>query len=347
MPLRPDTAARTAACLAGAALLGLACTGQPVPSVDPGWHATHGRDHALAGRILDVAGGRFVGEAELWRRLAAVEVVVLGERHDHPDHHRLQGRAVDALVARGARPAVAFEMLERGLEPAIAAARAQAPGDASAIRRAVRWDASGWPDWAVYAPVFDAAVRAGLPILPANLARADVQAIAHGGLAALDPALRAWLALEAEAPPAERDALAEAIRLSHCGFAPEAMIGRMVDVQRAWNASLGRAALDAARANGTSVLVTGNEHARRDYGAPAAIARIDSGARVASLAFWEVDPSSAAPGSRAGETDQAVASPYDFVWFTPRIDLEDPCERHREALERMQRERTPRDPAQP
>ena len=43
---------------------------------------------------------------------AARDFVLLGEKHDNPDHHRLQAWMIDALVARGRRPAIAMEMLD-------------------------------------------------------------------------------------------------------------------------------------------------------------------------------------------------------------------------------------------
>ncbi|RIL05974.1 MAG: hypothetical protein DCC71_08495 [Proteobacteria bacterium] len=298
------------------------------------WRSPHGRDHALAGRILDVAAQRPIAEAQLFDRLARADVVVLGEKHDNPDHHAIQARVVDALVVRGRRPALAFEMLDEDDAAPLARARRDAPGDAEAIRRAVGWDASGWPAWSLYAPLFERAVAAELPVVAANLAPGALRAVSRGGVGALDAGRIARLALAPEAAAHERAVLADAVRASHCGMAGEARIDRMVDVQRVWNAQLGSAALGAARAapDGAAVLVAGNEHARRDVGEPAAIARIDPSVRVVAVALLEVDP-------RRPDADPAAAygaqPPFDYVWTTPRVDLADPCEQYREALEQM------------
>jgi uncharacterized iron-regulated protein len=305
----------------------------------PTWQAAHGREHPLAGRIRDVARGVWIEEGALFDSLAQADFVLLGERHDHPDHHALQARIVDALVARGRRPAVAFEMLDADDAPAVAAAVA-GPGDAAAragaLRAGVAWDESGWPDFALYAPVFESALAAALPIAAANLPRAELHAIGRGGAAALPPARRAALALDAAADPEERAALVEQIREAHCGHAPEAALDRMVDVQRAWNAQLARALVDAAgptpEGAGGAVLIAGNEHVRRDRGAPRWLARFAPVARIAALGLVEVDP--ADPGATPDD-----AAPFDYVWLTPRLDLEDPCERYRESLEGMRERR--------
>ena len=67
-----------------------------------------GADHALTGRIWDVAAARFITADALLARLAAARFILLGERHDHPGHHAEQASIVRGLVASGRRPAVAF-----------------------------------------------------------------------------------------------------------------------------------------------------------------------------------------------------------------------------------------------
>lgn len=329
-------------------LLAAACAGAgrdavraPAPLV---WQAAHGRDHPLAGRIREVAAGRWIDEDALLDALAVADLVLVGERHDNPDHHALQARIVAGLVARGRRPAVAFEMLDAGDAPAIAGALAT-EGSAAALREAVAWDASGWPPFALYAPLFEAVLRARLPIVAANLPRSERHAIGHGGIAALPPARRAALGLDAPADPGERRALAEQIREAHCGHAPPAMLERMVDVQRAWNAQLARALASAAAAtpdeaallvasaaaatpDGSALLVAGNEHVRRDRGAPRWLARFAPRAHVASVGLLEIDPDDPA-------ADPSAGAPFDYVWLTPRADLADPCEKYRESLEKL------------
>lgn len=297
--------------------------------------APHGRDDPRVGRILDIAQGSWIDEAALLDALATAEFVLLGERHDHPDHHVLQARIVGALVARGRRPAVAFEMLDADDAPAVATLDAMAGSSVSAraeaLRDAVEWDRSGWPDWALYAPVFEAAIADALPILPANLARAELHALRRGGAAALAPERRTELGLDEPADPDEFRALAEQIREAHCGHAPEAALDRMVDVQRAWNAQLAGTLAAAGTSAGVdrgAVLIAGSEHVRRDRGAPRRLAQLAPDARIATVGFVEVDP-------RDPDALPDASAPFDYVWLTPRVDLEDPCEKYRDALEKL------------
>ena len=49
-----------------------------------------GHDHPLAGQIWDVAHGRFVPMTALASAVSAARFALLGERHDHPEHHEFQ-----------------------------------------------------------------------------------------------------------------------------------------------------------------------------------------------------------------------------------------------------------------
>jgi hypothetical protein len=45
---------------------------------------------------------------------------------------------------------------------------------------------------------------------------------------------------------------------------------------------------------------------------------------VLGVAFLEVSPEANAPGDYA-PTDSPGKLPYDYVWFTPAAEREDPC----------------------
>ena len=129
------------------------------------WQAPVRQDHALVGQIWDVAAGAFIDRATLVDRLRQGRFVLLGEKHDNPDHHRLQAWLLRALIAAGRRPAVGFEMFTVDDAPAIAQQLAAHPDDAVGLAEAVNWQSSGWPAWAMYQPIAEAALQAKLPII--------------------------------------------------------------------------------------------------------------------------------------------------------------------------------------
>src|SRR5262249_11227032 len=80
------------------------------PSVgEHDWLTKLDRDSPLVGKIWDAGAAAFVSPSAMLERLSRAKFVLVGERHDNPDHHRLQAKVIAELVARGRRPAVVLE----------------------------------------------------------------------------------------------------------------------------------------------------------------------------------------------------------------------------------------------
>lgn len=301
------------------------------------WKSPLGRSHPLTGRIWEISSAQFIDRETLVKRLAGADFVLLGERHDNPDHHMLQAEVVRSLLAVGRRPAVGFEML--GLDDAsiIAGHLAAAPDDAAGLGRAVNWNQRGWPDWAMYQPIAEAALQAKLRIVATNLPLATARKMTRDGLTALEPRMIRELGLDQPPPKPVFARMAADIRDAHCGYAPEQSLKAMVDVQRARDAQMAQS-LIAAGGPGGAILVAGAGHVRNDYGIPVYLRQKTPDKRVISIAFVEVDEQKTEPQSYALPYPNGRL-PFDYVWFTPRVDDEDPCEKFKSQLDRMKKAR--------
>lgn len=290
-------------------------TGTP----EGGWSSTLGGGHPLVGRIWSVRAGRFVDERDV--RVALRGYVLLGEKHDNADHHALQARLLDAMVADGHAPAVAFEMLEASAQATVDVARTAPSASADALGKAVDWDASGWPPFVIYRPVFRAALATGKPLLATGLPAAQLRAIVRGEQGAKD--LPEPAALDAEKSASLTAELIDA----HCGHLPASHAGGMARAQRTRDATMARAlrrAFEAPSPPTDVALVAGSGHTRKDRGVPLDLAALDPARPVTSVVFAEVEADRLAPGDYAARW-HARALPFDFVWFTPRASDEDPC----------------------
>jgi uncharacterized iron-regulated protein len=312
----------------GAAAVPRSAPTQPLPPIAPST-ATLGRDHPLAGQIIRIADGAVIDPATLAQVAATGDFVLLGEKHDHPDHHRLQAWVIDALVASGRRPAIAMEMLDADQLPALNEYRKDGGADAAGLGAAIGWEARGWPDWPIYAPIAEVAFRAGLPILPADLSRTTRRGISRGGIDALEPDLLARLGSMPRFDAAQSASLAQELRASHCGHLPEEALPRMADVQRVRDAHMAAALRDAAQAHDAAVLIAGAGHVRTDRGVPWHLQTTAPRQSIVALAFVEVDD------ARRAVADYALAGRFDYVWFTARLDDEDPCAIFRDSLHRL------------
>lgn len=188
--------------------------------------------------------------------LLPTDALLLGEQHDAALHQQRHRQVVESLAARGTLAAVAIEMAEQG------ASTVALPRDASelAVREALNWNERGWP-WSAYGPVVMAAVRADVPVLGANLPRAQMRAAM--GDAQLDTLLDP-LALAAQR---------EAIREGHCGLLPQAQLGPMARIQVARDRAMARTVAGAVQAGKVVVLVAGSAHVDGSLGVPRHLAR--------------------------------------------------------------------------
>jgi uncharacterized iron-regulated protein len=286
------------------------------------------------GQIWDVAAGEFIDGAMLVERLRRGRLILLGEKHDNPDHHRLQAWLLRALIAAGRSPAVGFEMFTVDQAPVIARQLADHPTDAAALAAAVDWQRSGWPAWEMYQPIVEAVLEAKLALVASNLAPATARALGQRGSAALAPDFVARHGLDQPLAPETQGGMLEEIRAAHCGYASEAHAKTMLLVQRARDAQMA-ASLAAAGQQDGAVLIAGAGHVRHDYGVPMYLAKTTPPGSVISVAFMEVSRDKLDPLAYAARFAQSTL-PFDYVWFTPRVDDNDPCTAFAEQLRQLQ-----------
>lgn len=272
------------------------------------------------GRIYDVAKAEFITQEALKARTQAAHFVLLGEKHDNPDHHRLQAKVVSWVSGAARRPHVVFEMIEESRQAEVEAQQKRAPRDPDALALLLDWAHSGWPDWAMYRPVFAATMDLDLPIIASMLPRAKAMSVARG-TEPLPEALVARHGLSEPLPDDLQDALIEELRDGHCGHLPDEMLRPMLEIQRARDAIMAEKMLAADEAG--AILIAGAGHARADRAVPWYLRRL-SPAPALSIAFVEIEDEEQDPTAYAAKFG-AIALPFDLVWFTPRANDIDHC----------------------
>jgi uncharacterized iron-regulated protein len=283
--------------------------------------------HPLSGRVFDVRAGAEIDPAALADRLAAADVAILGEVHDNPDHHAAQAWLVGRLSPGG----IAVEMLPPGVEGRFARLRA-AGAAREAVGAALEWEARGWPDWSMYAPIFEAAPDAeitGGAVEPEALREAVRSGAAAAARGALGAAARLY-DLEEPLDPVSRAEAAREQVAAHCDAIPESAAAGMVEAQRLRDAAFADAALRARAlaGDGRVAVIAGAGHARIDRGVPASLAAARPDLRVAALALVETTPGSEDWRAYAGPEGRAPL--FDFLWFTAGVaERGDPCEAFR------------------
>lgn len=109
-----------------------------------------------------------------------IRYVLVGESHNSPDHHRFQADVIEALVKRGRRVTVGFEMFTRPNQPNLAPYTLGKWTEAEFIERANWQKEWGFP-FPIYKPIFDVIRANQLPMVALNVPRDWVRAVGRGG----------------------------------------------------------------------------------------------------------------------------------------------------------------------
>lgn len=283
-------------------LLGLlllaAC--QVAPPALPTWQSPEGREHPQLGQIIELRSGALLTPGQLLARLARAERVLVGERHDNPDHHALQLWLLRGLAAQRPQGSLLLEMLNPDQQPRVDQVRAelgagQTPSD---LLQALAWQ-RGWA-WSQYGPLVQHALRQPYPLLAANLDRSEVMAI-YTQVPQLSGAASTAVPV--------REALLKQIRRSHCDLLPENQLPAMLAVQQQRDRRMAEALLAAPT---PSLLIAGAFHVRRDLGVPLHLMDLRARSESAVLILAEV-------GS------ELSAEQADYLWLTPAQPAQDHC----------------------
>ena len=247
--------------------------------------------------ILEQPAGHAAAASAVAGRLDALlpaDVLLLGEQHDAAEHQQIQQQVMAILAARGLLAAVALEMADAG----VSTATLQPGASEAQVRRELAWNDQAWP-WQAYGPAVMTAVRAGVPVLGANLPRERLQASMADRQ--LDGQLRGP-ALKAQQ---------QLIRSGHCNLLPEGQVTPMTRIQIARDISLADTLQQAVLPGKVVVLLAGSGHADRQLGVPQHL---------------PADLNTTAVRLRAGPgADDDMAQAFDAVWPTPAVPATDYC----------------------
>lgn len=239
---------------------------------------------------------------------ADAKIWLMGEVHDNPDAHQARYDLIAGKVKAGWRPAIAMEQFDREHQGLLRNAQDQC-STAQCIT-SQPW-AEKW-QWALYQPLIQLAIDYQLPLLAANVSRADANRIVQGGYsAALDPATISHYQLDKPLPQPLQDQHLSNIEQGHCNMLPVSVAQKMVPAQVArdvWMASV----IEQQVAQRDVVLIAGNGHVQKDVG-------------VFQWLPVKLQQTTTVHGFLE-QQQSGSATEFDVVHTVPNFTREDPCE---------------------
>ena len=284
------------------------------PKTDFTWQSNLEKEHPLVGHIIDTQNMDSISDTELVNNLSKTKYLLIGEKHDNPDHHHLQNWLMHQLLPKN-KYQVTFEMMSYDQQTQLD--KLSSSSSTSEIVSTADFKNSGW-DQELYLPLLQTALKKGAHVSGGNIPKQQIMALYSSNPAILEPAKR--FSTMNVLNETQMLSLNDYIYEQHCELMPRSQVGPMSKIQIAKDASL---AYSMTRATAPKrMLITGNFHANKTLGVPTHLSKLDKNNESIVIQILEVDQSK----QQLEEYEQSIFDQADYIWFTPRWTNRDYCE---------------------
>jgi uncharacterized iron-regulated protein len=257
------------------------------------------------GEIVNLFRRKTISQEQLYDQLSKKQVVLVGETHDDPHHHKVQLKIIQALNKRHENLAIGLEMFPRHLQPQLD----RWVGDEltrEEFLKAVDWDNIWGFDATLYMAIFSYARDKQIPLLAMNVKRDVVREVRLKGLDGVDESIRNELPKIAPANRKYKMALREVFD-SHPMMAKMGKFENFVQAQQVWDGVMATQINRWFETNpyGLVVGLAGSGHITFGHGIPHQLKSqgVDS---IATVLPWNIDREWA---------DSQIA---DYAWGVPK-----------------------------
>ena len=226
---------------------------------------------------------------------AKQSVVLLGETHDNPDHHRWQLQTVAALAALRPRMAIGFEAFPRRIQPVLDRWVAGELSEQEFLKES-HWGEVWGFDAAYYLPLFHFARLNRIPMIALNVEQSLPRDIGAHGLDSVPLARREGVSTPAAPAPGYLDELyqtwAEHLKKGEQRPRNDPEFQRFVQAQQMWDRAMAQAISDRlVRDPGLLIVgIMGSGHVADGYGVPHQLRDLHVD-KTAWLLPWSADES--------------------------------------------------------
>jgi uncharacterized iron-regulated protein len=219
--------------------------------------------------IYAIPEGEKISFAQLIERLESSRVVFVGEAHDQIEHHHIELRIIQELLAKGKDLVVGMEMFSRSQQPVLDR-WSQGGLTEREFRNQTHWDMTWGFDYPLYKGILDEAKNHHLKVLALNVEREWVSNVAKNGIQGLSDEDRNKLP-EMDLTDKDHRAYIRRIYDSHRGGLAKDF-EHFYESQSLWDEGMAETLSEFLQSpegqNKTIVVIAGNGHVVFDFGTP-------------------------------------------------------------------------------
>lgn len=312
-----------------------ACAGrQPAPDL------IKNADDPLINQIYAAIDITRISDTELFDKMAASDVIYLGENHDNTHHHAIQMSTIKALVERGLRPAIGFEFFSREQTSRLIQFQ-QSPDKfheqgakhsaEQLLRDQLGWGDSRDDDWAHLFPLLKYAREHKLPVFGADLNSGLRKQLARYGYDGLNGVEKLLIPATDFKDDTYREYMFQSFTVAHCGWRDDGYLEKLYQTWLLRNEAMAQSivAMHTATPDQPVVIILGGAHTEYSMAVFERVASKNSELKQLNLRLTSVagSPLPARDYFLPLQIDgKSYGPPYQYVWFTARMpEREDPC----------------------
>ncbi|MDH5560467.1 MAG: ChaN family lipoprotein [Deltaproteobacteria bacterium] len=305
----------------------------------------------LLGKIIDSKTGKSLSKADLIGRLSGYEIIYLGEKHDNRHHHEIQEELIQDLIKLGKKPAIGIELFsvdQTGylMEFVMGSSRLHQglsiPQQARLLRNKLQWERRSDSEWENYFRFIKIARKHQLPLFGMDIPQGVVRRISSVGYENLSAVERMLAPRSNFNDPVYRDLMYRRFTEAHCGWSNPAHLKKLYQTWQSRNEMMAETIINTLHNNPKRpiVIILGGGHAENRMGVYERVLSKTNNLSQVTLGLTEIALNKTdLPAYLEMEQVGVEISrlPYDYLWFTPRAQDEDPCEKHKKILSKMKR----------
>ncbi len=235
----------------------------------------------MKGKWIDPATGSILDGPTIIADMARRPVVLLGETHNNPDHHRWQLQTIAALHTINPNMVLAFESFPRRVQPILDSWVKGKLGEKDFLKQ-VGWNDIWRFDPSFYMPLFHFARMNNIPMVAMNVDRSLISRISKVGWKGVRKKRRQGVGTPTPASDAYVDFLAEVFgqhgdkNKPRKNFRKSLRFKRFIQVQLTWDRAMAEAIAGARNSPAKPLVVgiVGMGHLQYGYGIPYQLASL-------------------------------------------------------------------------
>jgi len=310
------------------------------------------RQDPLINKIISTRTVESVSFNTLIKDIGNYDVIYLSEKHNNPEHHKIQQRIIQNLINSGKNPSIGFEFFSMEHTPDLLnftdsgkvehAKKTEEIIEAD-LRKKLGWDTQSDEMWKYYFDILAIAKKERLKIAGIDIAPSLKKRITRKGIDNLSPIEKEMIF--ATEPPDEsyKDYMYSILKAVHCGMGSEKMQSKLYDTWVARNDKMALSITQLVKhGSGPVVIIIGRGHTEYGLGVINRVENIDNNITQVNIDLQEisVNPSELSQYIQPLELQgYKPVPPADYLWFTQRVSYKDPCREFEKTLKKMKKQK--------